>query len=113
MKIEEMEPFVISKGMEPKHLICGKGGKVKWLVCLNHDAPMHSITVYDEYGEAYESDFIPEMDDDFFENMNIHRGVLPLIVIANGMECKYFPANNYFPDWKKKAQKKNEGINRP
>lgn len=98
LKIEDLEPFVIKKGMEPKHLFMEKGRILKWLVCLQKTGNGFSrIVVYDEKGTAYATE--PEkFDDEDFDKMKIWR-IGGGTVIINGYRAGISLSLKY---WKQK-----------
>ena len=90
MKIAELEPRVIEKGLKPKHLILAKGSSVKWLVCLRKvDEDLRQLVVYDAEGKAYASVENLEFKESFFESMNVTRSDYFNVLIVNYIICVY------------------------
>lgn len=102
MKIEELEPFVLAKSITPKHLVMAKGAQVKWLVCYTYNKVIGKIklVVYDIKGWAYESEYIGDIDEEFFEKINIRRFSEEDAVFVNGIKCKYYGRLDYKPAWR-------------
>ena len=74
MEIKDLEPFVKSLNMEPKHLIMERGRQVKWLVCKKANEKNEGrIVIYNAEGEAYCSRYMDYIDEDFFNSSRIGR----------------------------------------
>ena len=78
MKTKEIENFVLSKGLEPKHLFLAKGGIVKWMVCVvknrNPRSQWFYIYVYDNIGRCYMTLYkVDDLPEDYFDHIEIER----------------------------------------
>lgn len=101
MKIEELEPFVLKAGFEPKHLYLQKGGNVKWLVCDNNQPGQGTVIVFDGEGSAYESEQYPfEVIDYSKEELNVHYvDKWQNSVSVDGVICNRNNKYDYNPRW--------------
>jgi len=66
MNVEQFEKQILAKQLSPIHLFCGKGGRVKWFVCLDtRPSKEYALIVYDCKGKAlvltdYHEEITPE-----------------------------------------------------
>ena len=113
MEIKDLEPFVKSLNMEPKHLIMGKGRQVKWLVCkqANKYGQIRAV-IYDGEGKAFTSIYInfdfnvaDKECDEYFHSSNIRKWEGDEISYKNLM-CKRDCIYDFKPDWKNNSQEK-------
>jgi hypothetical protein len=88
MTIEEMEPKVIEKGLNPKHLIFAKGKNVKWLVCVKDVGYGNKIVVvFDAKGNAYKS-YSQPIGERFFEEAEVIAKPREGILLVNKIFCE-------------------------
>lgn len=53
MNLDIFEKQILNKNLRPFEVICGKGGRVKWFLCLdNRPNREYALIVYDEKGKA-------------------------------------------------------------
>lgn len=87
MKIKELEPWVIMKGLKPKHIILSKGSNVKWMVCIREvDDEKSQIIIYDADGKAYAS-IERTFEEIFFDIIRISKDHFDDAVFVNYILC--------------------------
>lgn len=86
MRVAEIEEHAIKRGLNPKHAILGKGGRVIWFVCVQQKEEKERIVIYDSEGKTYRTAWMNVFEEDFFDEVKV-SWVNDLIIDVNNIRA--------------------------
>lgn len=84
MRTKDIEPHAIELGLEPKHLILGKGGRVRYFICIQKKDGRERIVLFDNQGVAYTSQWVYYITEEFFDKVNVRTTMVSGLLYVNG-----------------------------
>lgn len=85
MRTKDIEPHAIELGLEPKHLVLGKGGRVRFFVCIQKRDGRERIVLFDYQGVAHTSQWVSNIPEEFFDKVDIRTKTVPGLLYVNGL----------------------------
>lgn len=85
MRTKDIEPHAIELGLEPKHLILDKGGRVGYFICIQKKDGRERIVLFDNQGVAYTSQWVSNISEEFFDKIDVRTTMVPGLLYVNGM----------------------------
>ena len=71
MRTKDIEPHAIELGLEPKHLVLGKGGRVRYFICTQKKDGKERIVLFDHQGVAHTSQWVYYISEEFFDKVDV------------------------------------------
>lgn len=85
MRTKDIEPHAIELGLEPKHLILGKGGRVRYFICIQKKDGRERIVLFDYQGVAHTSQWVSNISEEFFDKVDVRTKTITGLLYVNGL----------------------------